>query len=102
MTTGANDEKNPISRLQEICQQRKFPLPQYRECQGTYQMFGTVITLTDLEDIDTVSFNGLARTKKASKTAAAAEALLYIRENKPHLLEPPPTPVSTHLLLHPP
>ena len=39
-------------------------------------------------------FSGLGRTKKVSKANAAQEALEYITQNMPHLLEPPPLPVS--------
>lgn len=80
-------EKNPISRLQEICQQWKFPLPMYREAQGTFSLFGTEVSLT-LEE-EPVTFYGKGRTKKISKSAAAQEVLDYITSTKPHLLEPP-------------
>ena len=85
-------EKNPISRLQEICQQWKFPLPVYREAQGTFSEFGTEVSLT-LEG-EAVAFHGRGRTKKTSKSKAAQEALNYISETKAHLLEPPPLTVS--------
>ena len=40
---GAGPHKNPISRLQEVCQQWKFPLPAYREAQGSFSEFGTEV-----------------------------------------------------------
>jgi hypothetical protein len=83
-------EKSTISRLNEICQQWKFPLPVYREAEGNYQQFGTEVTLT-LED-DVLGFHALGRTKKISKTNVADKAILYIEENYPHLLKPPPLP----------
>ena len=88
-------EKNPISRLQEICQQWKFPLPVYREAQGTFSEFGTEVSLT-LEG-EAVAFHGRGRTKKTSKSKAAQEVLNYISETKAHLLEPPPLTVSGSL-----
>ena len=87
--------KNPISRLQEVCQQRKFPLPTYREAQGTFSEFGTEVSLT-LEG-EAVTFYGRARTKKTSKSCAAQEVLDYISQTKPHLLEPPPIAVRWQL-----
>jgi hypothetical protein len=87
-------EKSTISRLNEICQQWKFPLPVYREAEGNYQQFGTEVTLT-LED-DVLGFHALGRTKKISKTNVADKAILYIEENYPHLLKPPPLPVIYH------
>ena len=92
---GAALQKNPISRLQEICQQWKFPLPVYREAQGTFSEFGTEISLT-LEG-EPVTFHGRGRTKKISKSNAAHEVLNYITKNKTHLLEPPPVTVSRSL-----
>ena len=83
--------KNPISRLQEICQQWKFPLPTYREAQGTFSEFGTEVSLT-LEG-ETVTFYGRGRTKKTSKSTAAQEVLDYVAQTKPHLLDPPPAAV---------
>ena len=46
MAEGTVLQKNPISRLQEILQQWKYPLPVYREAQGNYQEFGTEVSLT--------------------------------------------------------
>ena len=88
---GVTPQKNPISRLQEVCQQWKFPLPVYREAQGTFSEFGTEVSLT-LEG-EAVTFYGRGRTKKTSKTCAAQEVLDYVTQTKPHLLEPPPVPV---------
>ena len=88
-------QKNPISRLQEICQQWKFPLPVYREAQGTFSEFGTEVSLT-LEG-EPVTFHGRGRTKKTGKSAAAQEVLDYVAQTKPHLLEPPPVAVSVSL-----
>ncbi|CAI8051448.1 hypothetical protein GBAR_LOCUS28167 [Geodia barretti] len=85
---GAALQKNPISRLQEICQQWKLPLPVYREAQGTFSEFGAEVSLT-LEG-EPVTFHGRGRTKKSSKSNAAQEVLNYIAKNKAHLLEPPP------------
>ena len=42
----------------------------------------------------TFTFSGLGRTKKVSKANAAQEALDYVTQNMPHLLETPPLPVS--------
>ncbi len=91
---GVPMQKNPISRLQEICQQWKLPLPSYREAQGTYQEFGSEVTFTTEPGGESVTLYGKARTKKVSKAAAAQAALDYIAEEKPALMEPPPMPVS--------
>ena len=88
--------KNAISRLQEVCQQWKFPLPAYREAQGSFSEFGTEVGLT--LEAETVTFYGRGRTKKTSKARAAQEVLDYIAQTKPHLLEPPPTVVSLWLV----
>ena len=88
-------QKNPIGRLQEICQQWKFPLPVYSEAQGTFSEFGAEVSLT-LEG-EPVTFHGRGRTKKISKSNAAQEVLNYIAKNKAHLLEPPPVTVSRSL-----
>lgn len=82
--------KHPISQLQEVCQLRKLPMPSYRECGGSYQEFGTEITLLldDTED-GKIVYKALGRTKKASKTNVAQMALDYITLNKPQLLERP-------------
>ena len=85
-------QKNPISRLQEIFQQWKIPLPTYREAAGSYSQFGNEVTI--VIDGESRTFTGLGRTKKVSKANAAQEALDYITQNLPHLLEPPPMPVS--------
>lgn len=84
-------EKNPISKLQEITQSWKLPIPSYRESDGTYQLFGTEVTIT-LEE-ETIAFSALGRNKKESKAKAAEKALEYIKENCPHFMEPPPLPV---------
>lgn len=84
---GLSSQKNPINRLQEICQQWKVPMPAYCEAQGTFQEFGTEVSLT-LEG-ETATFYGLARTKKSSKAQAAQRALDYVQETMPHFLEPP-------------
>ena len=85
-------QKNPVSRVQEMCQQWRLPLPEYRQAQGTFSQFGTEVSLT-LEG-EPVTFHGRGRNKKASKSAAAQEVLDYVAKSKPHLLEPPPLPVS--------
>ena len=85
-------QKNPISRLQEIFQQWKIPLPTYREGGGSYSQFGTEVTIA--VEGESRTFSGLGRTKKVSKANAAQGALDYITQNMPHLLEPPPLPVS--------
>ncbi len=88
--------RNPISRLQEICQQWALPPPVYREASGTYSQFGSEVTFT--VEGSTVTFNGMGRNKKMAKTRSAEEALIFLAATKPHLLEhpPPPDPVSTH------
>ena len=91
MAEGTVLQKNPISRLQEILQQWKYPLPVYREAQGNYREFGTEVSLT-LDD-ERYTFSGLARTKKTSKANAAQKALDFIAQHKPNLLEPPQLPV---------
>lgn len=82
--------KNPISLLQEVCQVKKLPLPVYKECGGSYQEFGTEVTvqLGEAEE-DKIVYKALGRTKKASKTNVAQLVLDYITENRPHLLERP-------------
>ena len=92
MAEGTVLQKNPISRLQEILQQWKYPLPVYREAQGNYQQFGTEVSLT-LEE-ETYTFYAMGRTKKISKANAAQEGLNFVTQQKPHLLEPPPLPVG--------
>lgn len=84
-------EKHPVSRLQEISQQWKLPIPSYRESEGTYQLFGTEVTIT--LDGEMIAFSALGRNKKDSKTKAAEKALDYVKEYYPNLLEPPPLPV---------
>ena len=88
-------QKNPISRLQEIFQQWKIPLPTYREAAGSYSQFGNEVTV--VIEGESRTFTGLGRTKKVSKANAAQEALDYITQNMPHLLEPPPMPVSKRI-----
>ena len=92
MAEGTVLQKNPISRLQEILQQWKYPLPVYREAQGNYQQFGTEVSLTLEEEMYT--FYAMGKTKKTSKANAAQEALNFVTQQKPHLLEPPPLPVG--------
>ena len=89
--SGLAPHKNAISRVQEICQQWKFPLPVYREAQGTFSEFGTEINVT-LEG-EAVTAHGRGRTKKTSKSSAAQNVLDYITKTKPHLLEMPPVQV---------
>ena len=84
--------KHPISRLQELCQIWKLPLPQYRECEGSYQEFGTEVIVTLSEKGEKATFKALGRTKKASKANVAQAALDYISEHKPELLESPALP----------
>lgn len=84
-------QKNPISRLQEICQIWKYSVPSYRESEGTYLLFGTEVTLTF--DGVTMAFSAVGKNKKESKANAADKALSYIKEEFPHLLELPPLPV---------
>lgn len=84
-------EKSTVNRLQEIFQQWKYPLPIYREAEGTYQQFGTEVTITIDDNI--IGFHALGRTKKASKSNVAEKAIAFIEENYPHLLTPPPLPV---------
>ncbi len=86
--------KNPISQLQELCQLWKLPTPIYRECEGSYQAFGTEVTvLLDQAACDeTIVYKALGRTKKASKTNVAQLVLDYVAQNKPHLLERPEVP----------
>ncbi len=87
--------KQPISRLQELCQQRKFPVPTYKETTGTLSQFANEVTMTIEET--TVSFTGMGRTKKLAKTKAVEEALMFLAATKPHVLEPLPGPVSVQL-----
>ena len=84
-------DKNPISKLQEITQIWKLAMPSYRESDGTYQLFGSEVTLT-LEG-ETIAFSALGKNKKESKAKAAEKALEYIKEYCPHFMEPPPLPV---------
>ena len=81
--------KHPVSRLQEICQVHKLPLPGYRECEGSYQEFGTEVTVVLNEAGEKIVYKALGRTKKASKTNVAQLALDYITQNKPQLLKAP-------------
>ena len=84
-------EKNAVTKLQEIAQQWKFPLPVYREAEGNYQQFGTEVTVTIEGEI--LGFHALGRTKKTSKSAVAEKVLTFLEENYPHVLQPPPLPV---------
>lgn len=86
-------QKHPISQLQEVCQLWKLPVPKYRECEGSYQEFGTEITMTlgDVGD-EQITYKALGRTKKTSKTNAAQMALDYITQHKPEMLEKPILP----------
>lgn len=92
MASGSGS-KHPISLLQEVCQVWKLPLPKYRECEGSYQEFGTEITfIFDETKDEKFTYKGLGRTKKASKSNVAQAAVDYISEHKPGLLERPPVP----------
>ncbi len=84
-------EKSSVNKLQEICQKWKLPIPIYREADGSYQEFGTEVTI----NVDgPVGFHALGRTKKTSKSAVAEKALIYIQRSHPNLLEEPSLPVS--------
>ena len=97
MAESQNVLKNPISRLQEIFQQRKYPLPTYREGGGSYSQFGTEVTI--VVDGISHSFSGMGRTKKISKANSAQEAIDFISQHMPHLLQPPPLPVSFMIMM---
>ena len=84
--------KHPVSQLQEICQIWKLPLPTYRECEGSYQAFGTEVTFTLDEKDEKICYKALGKTKKASKTNVAQLALDHIAQYKPELLEKPQLP----------
>lgn len=80
--------KHPVSKLQEVAQLCKLPMPIYRECEGSYLEFGTEVTvLLDDTDSGKIVYKALGRTKKASKTNVAQLALDFIQKNKPELLE---------------
>ena len=98
-TSAYASHKNPINRLQEVFQQWKAPLPTYREAQGSYQEFGTEVTITLESASEALKFHAKGRTKKISKANAAQLALNYIAEHKPEMLEPPPLPVSGQLIV---
>ena len=82
---------NPIGTLQEICQQWKLTLPVYREAEGSYQEFGTEVTV--ILAGETLGFHALGRTKKVSKANAAQRVLEFIAQYTPRYLQPPPLPV---------
>ena len=82
-------EKNPISELQEVFQQWKLPMPQYREAHGTFSQFGTEVTVAIHSE--TMTFHSTGRTKKISKANAANAALDYIKTHEREMLEPPPS-----------
>ena len=84
--------KHPVSQLQEVCQVWKLPLPTYRECEGSYQAFGTEVTFTLDQKDEKISYKALGRTKKASKTNVAQLALDHIAQHRPELLEKPEIP----------
>ncbi len=84
--------KHPVSQLQEVCQVWKLSVPSYRECDGSYQAFGTEVTFTLDEKDEKISFKALGRTKKESKTNVAQLALDHISQHKPELLERPEIP----------
>ena len=65
-----------MPRLQEVCQQWKFPLPVYREAQGTFSEFGTEVSLT-LEG-EAVTFYGRGRTQRLNFT----EQILALAEKE--------------------
>ena len=85
--------KNPISMLQEICQVWKIPIPAYKECGGSFQEFGTEVSVSfpvhESFPSEVVQLKGMGRTKKASKTKAAQDMLDYITSQRPHLLHKP-------------
>ena len=87
--------KNPISKLQEICQQWKIPVPTYGEGEGGFAHFGTELVIR-IED-DMVQFSATGRTKKESKANVAQEALNFIEEHYPKYLEPPILTVSRNV-----
>ena len=89
MATGL---KHPISILQELFQLWKLPLPEYRECEGSFQEFGTEVTVTTTNKGDKFTLSALGRTKKASKASVAQAALDYLAKHYPHLLETPVPP----------
>ena len=89
--------KNPIMKLQEICQQWKFPMPSYTEVAASMTEFGCECTVT-LEG-ETMTYFGKGRNKKTAKTVSAEDAIKYVESTKPHLLQPPPLPVSDSRLL---
>ncbi|XP_065905202.1 uncharacterized protein [Dysidea avara] len=82
--------KNPIMKLQEICQQWKFPMPSYTEVAASMTEFGCECTVT-LEG-ETKTYFGKGRNKKTAKTVSAEDAIKYVESTKPHLLQPPPLP----------
>ena len=90
-SAAAAPAKHPVSQLQEVCQTWKLPLPTYRECEGSYQAFGTEVTV-QLNEGDKICYKALGRTKKASKTNAAQLVLDHIIQHKPELLEKPQLP----------
>ena len=84
--------KHPIMKVQEICQQWKFPMPYYSEVPASMTAFICKCTIT--VEGETRTFFGKGRNKKAAKTLSAEGALAFIEAIKPHLLEAPPLPVS--------
>ena len=84
--------KNPIMKVQEICQQWRFPMPKYSEVAASMTEFGCECTI--IVEGETKTFFGKGRNKKSAKTISAEGALAFIETDKPHLLESPPLPVS--------
>lgn len=84
---------NPVGRLQEICQQWKLSLPTYREGEGSYQQYGTEVTI--FIDGENLGFHAMGPTKKKSKANVAQRALDFIAKHIPQYLQPPPLPVSS-------
>ena len=71
-------------------------MPNYSEVAASMTEFGCECTIT--VEGDTRTFFGKGRNKKSAKTLAAEGALAFIETTKPHLLEPPPLPVSNNRL----
>ena len=90
---GVLPHKNPISRVQEICQQWKFPLPVYREAQGTFSEFGTEVSLTLEGELGRHLLWPSQDQEDEQVQRRTRGPGLYITKTKPHLLEPPPAAV---------
>ena len=88
-------EKNPISKLQEICQQWKFPMPTYSPmatCEGEGKVFSfeTLVSVNIAGNI--VKFHATGQNKRESKTKVAQKVLEFIQQHYPQFLVPPPPP----------